>query len=312
MNCNVTRVLIKQGAVVVVTAFFLWEMKKICSYCVIPLGNWENVVTAFFLWEFEKMCSYCVLKVLKIIFLIIFGENGLDIMIEYHLTGALLQKLKIAKNVVTAFFLWGQIFLASPTDFNAVNPKRAGGAKSAPPLVIFCYISAGCYFFRAETSWLFFFKPWAQFKIIFKKIGPRVMTRRCVIELWVQWKTDQKLIFNGNYTQIVFFVFRIHFHYVLSYLFGLFGVRTSVSKLWHTSLPKKCNFAWKNSEKIAKNHDFGDFWWFSCFWHDVTYDVTVASYKVCLYFFWYQWAWEGHSYPLVPYTWYFVNRFPRS
>ena len=65
-------------------------------------------------------------------------------------------------------------------------------------------------------------------------------------------------------------------------------------------------------EKIAKNHDFGDFWWFSCFWHDVTYDVTVASYKVCLYFFWYQWTREGHSYPLVPHTWCFVNRFPRS
>ena len=60
--------------------------------------------------------------------------------------------------------------------------------------------------------------------------NPGVMTRRCVIGRWVQRKTDQKLIFNGNYTQIVFF-FRIHFHYVLSYLFGLFGVRTRVSIL---------------------------------------------------------------------------------
>ena len=138
------------------------------------------------------------------------------------------------------------------------------------------------------------------------------MKRRCVIERWVQRKTDQKLIFNGNYTQIVFFVFffcfRIHFHYVLSHLFGLFGVRTCVSILWHTSLPKNATFAWKNSE----NHDFGDFWWFSCFWHDVTYDITVASYKVCLYFFLYQWTREGHSYPLVPHIWCFVNRFPRS
>ena len=75
------------------------------------------------------------------------------------------------------------------------------------------------------------------------------MTRRCVIERWVQRKTDQKLIFNGNYTQIVFCVFRIHFHYVLSYLFDLFGVRTCVSILWHTSLPKNATFAWKNSEK---------------------------------------------------------------
>ena len=59
------------------------------------------------------------------------------------------------------------------------------------------------------------------------------MTWRCVKERWVQRKTDQKLIFNGNYTQnrVFFFVFRIHFHYVLFYLFGLFGVRTCVSIL---------------------------------------------------------------------------------
>ena len=74
-------------------------------------------------------------------------------------------------------------------------------------------------------------RPGGGGRIIFLKIGPRVMMRRCVIERWVQRKTDQKLIFNGNYTQIVFFVFRIHFHYVLSYLFGLFGVRTCVSIL---------------------------------------------------------------------------------
>ena len=57
------------------------------------------------------------------------------------------------------------------------------------------------------------------------------MTQRWVIERWVQRKTDQKPIFNGNYTQIVFFVFRIHLFYVLSYLFGLFGVRKCVSIL---------------------------------------------------------------------------------
>ena len=71
------------------------------------------------------------------------------------------------------------------------------------------------------------------------------MARRCVIERWVQRKTDQKLIFNGNYTQIVFFVFRIHFHYVLSYLFDLFGVKTCVRILWHTIIAKKCNFCLK-------------------------------------------------------------------
>ena len=175
------------------------------------------------------------------------------------------------------------------------------GAEFAPPRHFLLYLSR-LLFFRAETSWLFSFKPCTRFKTIFLKIGPRVMTRRCVIERWVQRKTEQKLIFNGNYTQIVFFVFRIHFHYVLSYLFDLFGVRTCVSILSHTSL----------LEKIAKNHDLGDFWWFSYFWHDVTYDVTEMSYKVCLYFFWYQWTREGHSYPLVPHTWCFVNRFLRS
>ena len=130
------------------------------------------------------------------------------------------------------------------------------------------------------------------------------MTRRCVIERWVQRKTDQKLIFYGNYTQIVFFVFRIHFHYVLSYLVWFIWSKNMCKHTLTHIIAKKCNFAWKNSEKIAKNHDFGDFWWFSCFWNDVTYDVTVASYKVCLYFFRYQWTREGHSYPLVPHSWY--------
>ena len=112
--------------------------------------------------------------------------------------------------------------------------KKRGGAESAP-LDIFCYISAGCYFFALKLHDFFSFKPCARFKTIFFLIGPGVMTWRCVIERWVQRKTNQKLIFNGNYTQIVFFVFffcfRIHFHYFLSYLFGLFGVRTCVSIL---------------------------------------------------------------------------------
>ena len=81
-------------------------------------------------------------------------------------------------------------------EIHGFNPKRAG-AESAPPRHFLLYLS--------------------------------------VIERWVQRKTDQKLIFNGNYTQIVFFVFffcfRIHFPYVLSYLFGLLGVRTCVSIL---------------------------------------------------------------------------------
>ena len=145
---------------------------------------------------------------------------------------------------------------------------------------------------------------------IFFKIGPRVMTWRCVIERWVQRKTDQKLIFSGNYTQIVFFVFRIHFHYVLhvSYLFGLFGVRTCVSILWHTSLPKNATFAWKNSEKPW----FWRFWVIFVFltWRHLWCHWRHTRY-VCTYF-WYQWTREGHSYPLVPHTWCFFNRFPRS
>ena len=186
------------------------------------------------------------------------------------------------------------------------NPKRAG--KSAPPRHFLLYLSR-LLFFRAETSWLFFFKPCAWFKTIKKKkISPRVMTRRCVIERWVQRKTDQKLIFNGNYTQIVFFVFRMHFHYVLSYLFGLFGVRTFVSILWHTSLPKNATFAWKNSVNPW-------FWRFLVIFVVLTWrhlwchcDVIQGMFVL----FWYQWTREGHSYPLVPHTWCFVNRFPWS
>ena len=139
------------------------------------------------------------------------------------------------------------------------------------------------------------------------------MTRRCVIERWVQRKTDQKLIFNGNYTQIVFFVFfflfcfcfRIHFHYVLSYLFG---VRTCVSILWLTSLPKNATFTWKDSEKPW-------FWRFLVIfvfltWRHLWRHCGVIQGMFVL--FWYQWTREGHSYPLVPHTWCFANRFPRS
>ena len=131
------------------------------------------------------------------------------------------------------------------------------------------------------------------------------MTRRCVIERWVQRKTDQKLIFNGNYTQIVFFVFGIHFHYVLSYLFGLFGVRTCVSILWHTSLPKNATFAWKKSRKTMILVIFVFLTWRHLWCHcGVIQGMFVL--------FWYQWTREGNSYPLVPHTSCFVNRFPRS
>ena len=31
-----------------------------------------------------------------------------------------------------------------------INPKRAGGGRNPPPFDIFCYISAGCYFFALK------------------------------------------------------------------------------------------------------------------------------------------------------------------
>ena len=102
-----------------------------------------------------------------------------------------------------------------------------------------------------------------------------------------------------------FFVFRIHFHYVLSYLFGLFGVRTCVSILWHTPLPKNATFAWKNSEKP----------WFLVIFVFLTWRHLWCHCGVIqgmFVFFWNQWTRVGHSYPLVPHTWYFVNWFPRS
>ena len=137
------------------------------------------------------------------------------------------------------------------------------------------------FLWSGNCVWSFYYGDW---KVLCMIILDRVMKRRCVIERWVQRKTGKKLIFNGNYTQIVFlfcFVFRIHFHYVLFHLFGLYGVRTCVSILWHTSLPKNATFAWKNSRKPW----FWRFSFFFFFWHEVTYDVTVTSYKVCLYFF---------------------------
>ena len=41
---------------------------------------------------------------------------------------------------------------------------------------------------------------------------------------------------------------------------------------------------------------FGDFRVF-----DMT-SLMTSLLQGMLYFFWYQWTWEGHSYPLVPHT----------
>ena len=133
------------------------------------------------------------------------------------------------------------------TLLNWFNPKRAGGG-ICPSQYLLLYLSR-LLFFHAETSWLFFFKPCARFKTIFKTIGPRVMTRRCVIECWVQRKTDQKLIFNGNYTQIVFFVFRIHFHYMLYLIHLVYWSKNMCKHTLTHIIAKNATFAWKNSEK---------------------------------------------------------------
>ena len=119
---------------------------------------------------------------------------------------------------------------------------------SAPPSTFFV-ISLPVVIFSRWNFLTFSFKPCAQFKTIFIKIGPRVMTWRCVIARWVQRKKWFSIEITHKSCFLSFLSFRIHFHYVLSYLFGLFEVRTCVSILWDTSLLKNATFAWKNSEK---------------------------------------------------------------
>ena len=124
---------------------------------------------------------------------------------------------------------------------------------SAPPRHFLLYLSR-LLFFRAETSWLFSFKPCAWFKTIFflnRTGGYDAAWRNRALGPTKNWpKTDFQWKLHTNRVFCIFlFCFRIHFNYVLSYLFGLFGVRTCVSILWHTSLPKNATFAWKNSEK---------------------------------------------------------------
>ena len=115
-----------------------------------------------------------------------------------------------------------------------LNPKRAGGAESAPPRHFLLYLSR-LLFFRAKTSWLFSFKPCVRFKSIFLEIGPGVMTRCCVIERWVQRKTDQKLIFNGNYTQTVFFCIFLFQDTEKVYFRSQILERPSIGEYWNIS-----------------------------------------------------------------------------
>ena len=86
------------------------------------------------------------------------------------------------------------------------------------------------------------------------------MTRRCVIERWFQRKTDQKLIFNGNYKQIVFFVIFFLFQDTLSLCFILFIWFIWSKNMCKHTLTHHCQKMQLLLENIAKNHDFGDFW----------------------------------------------------
>ena len=99
--------------------------------------------------------------------------------------------------------------------------KEPGGEST--PLNIFCYISASCYFFALKLHDFFPSSLALDLRPFLKKIGPGVMTQRCVIEHWVQRKTDQKLIFNGNYTQNrVFCIFFVSgYTFIMFYLIYL-------------------------------------------------------------------------------------------
>ena len=132
--------------------------------------------------------------------------------------------------------------------------KEPGGGR-IHPLDIFCYISAGCYFFAPKLHDFFSFEPCAQFKTIFLKnrtYGYDAALRNRALGPTKNWpKTDFQWKLHTNRV----FLFSGYTFTVLSYLFGLFGVRTCVSILWHTPLPKNAT----SLEKLAKNHDFGDF-----------------------------------------------------
>ena len=122
---------------------------------------------------------------------------------------------------------------------------KGPGAESAP-LDIFCYISAGCYFFARKLHDFFSSSLALDLRPFQKKIGPRVMMRRCVIERWVQRKTDQKLIFNGNYTQIVLVFFSGYTFTICFILFIWFVWSKNMFKHTLTHIiAKKCNFCLK-------------------------------------------------------------------
>ena len=123
-----------------------------------------------------------------------------------------------------------------------INPKRI-----RPPRHFLLYLS------RFKTI---FFKTRTQ--------GYDAALRNRALGPTKNWpKTDFQWKLHTNRVFFFFvFVFRIHFHYVLSYFFGLFGVRTCVSILWHTSLPKNAILLEKIAKTLRKTMIlaiFGDF-----------------------------------------------------
>ena len=122
------------------------------------------------------------------------------------------------------------------------------GAESAP-LDIFCYISAGCYFFALKLLDFFFFKPCAWFKTIFIKIGPRVMTRCCVIARWVQRKNWFSIEITHKSCFFVFFVFQdtLPLCFIL-FIWFIWSKNMCKHTLTHI-IAKKCNFCLKKKRK---------------------------------------------------------------
>ena len=102
---------------------------------------------------------------------------------------------KLLKGLINTYiYSWGW---ECSIHFTALlNPKSQGVESTT--LQHFLLYLCRLLFFRAETSWLFSFKPCARFKTIFIKIGPRVMTRHCVIARWVQRKPDFPLKLHTN------------------------------------------------------------------------------------------------------------------
>ena len=121
--------------------------------------------------------------------------------------------------------------------------KEPGGG--IHPLDIFCYISAGCYFFALKLHDFFPSSLALYLRPFFKKIGPRVMTRRCVIEHWVQRKTDQQTDFQWKlHTNRVFcFQDTLSLCFIL-FIWFIWSKNMCKHTLTHI-IAKKCNFCLK-------------------------------------------------------------------